>query len=935
MADGEWMYSGRTSRTDSTAEWQWKTDYYVKDANRGSKTVRPLCPCARCKMNNRQDSLNMTKHLWLYGYMPDFDMQINFPETDRVREEVMRQRINGNAHDGIANMLVDLHYANQAHSPPTEDPEEHEAPDLPDEPEPTAKAFLEMMATAKKPLYPGAEISQLDAISQLLADKAKHGETRSSFEDHLKTLGNMLPKGHCLPRTMYESKKIMKSLCMDYEKIHCCPKGCLLFRKEFAEHTHCSKCGASRYVEVKGAEGEMVQTKIAVKILRYLPFIRRIQRLYMDEETATQMTWHKTGKRYPDIHDKKKKMKHPADGEAWKHFDKVWPHKAEESRNVRIAIATDGFNPFGMSARSYSCWPVFVIPLNLPPGVLMQRKTIFLSLIIPGPDYPGKNLSVYMQPLIDDLQHSWEHGTWTYDRASKKNFRMTVWYQYSMHDLPGYALFCGHCTAGKMPCPVCRHALIFIWLKKGGKYSAFDKHRQFLPEGHRFRKDTKHFMKGEVVSEVNKIPTFDGKVVDAELRALKPKIKGKGFIGYGVTHNWTHIPGLTQLPYYKDLKLPHNIDVMHTEKNVAESVFHTTLNIPEKTKDNVKARVDQERLCDRKKLKMQRPEGKRKNWVKPNADFCLLPAQKKESFYWLKHNVHFPDGYCSNMSNGVNLATGKVNGLKSHDYHIWIERIMPVMLRGYLPDRVWRPLAELSHFFRTLCAKEICPEMMKKLHEKVPELICKLEVIFPPGMFTPMVHLMLHLPNEALLGGPVQNRWQFCIERIFKHMRTKCGNKNQIEACIAEAYIIEEVSDVSTTYYPEDVPTMHNPLSRYNTDDPSYIPNLLLFQRQGGKSGGQHNYTVTEQEWEDIMMYVLMNIEEVEETFFPQFLAEEWSGIENPDESEFDSLLRKGAPGRKNFVAWFMEKVISNSPPLSLVVYVNMELTILTKLVGK
>ena len=75
---------------------------------------------------------------------------------------------------------------------------------------------------------------------------------------------------------MYESKKIMKVLCMDYEKIHCCPKGCLLFRKEFAEHTHCSKCGASRYLEVKGADGKMEQTTVAVKILRYLPFIKRI-----------------------------------------------------------------------------------------------------------------------------------------------------------------------------------------------------------------------------------------------------------------------------------------------------------------------------------------------------------------------------------------------------------------------------------------------------------------------------------------------------------------------------------------------------------------------------------------------------------------------------------------------------------------------------------
>ena len=68
-------------------------------------------------------------------------------------------------------------------------------------------------------------------------------------------------------------------------------------------------------------------------------------------------------------------------------------------------------------------------------------------------------------------------------------------------------------------------------------------------------------------------------------------------------------------------------------------------------------------------------------------------------------------------------------------------------------------LAELRHFFRTLCAKEVSKEVIEKLHKKAPELIVKLEKIFPPGFFTPMTHLILHLANEVLLGGPVQNRW--------------------------------------------------------------------------------------------------------------------------------------------------------------------------------
>jgi hypothetical protein len=333
---------------------------------------------------------------------------------------------------------------------------------------------------------------------------------------------------------------------------------------------------------------------------------------------------------------------------------------------------------------------MFVIPLNLPPGALMQRNTIFLSLIIPGPNYLGKNLSVYMQPLVDDLNHSWHHPTLTYDRATKTNFLMKVWFHYSMHDMPGYALFCGWCTAGKWPCPVCRHLLEFLWLAAGKKYVAFDTHRKFLESDHPFRQDKKNFKKGKVVLEERQVPTFEGAVVRAELDALVLTPSGVPlYDGYGKTHNWTHEAAISKLEYYHKLELPHNIDVMHTKKNVAESLFHTICNIPEKTKDNVKARVDVKELCDRPAQHMRPPDKNQKGWFKPNSPFVLDKDQKKESFKWLKYAVNFPDGYCSNISKGVNIATGKVTGLKSHDYHIWIERLMPVMVRGYLPEHIW------------------------------------------------------------------------------------------------------------------------------------------------------------------------------------------------------------------------------------------------------
>jgi hypothetical protein len=61
-----------------------------------------------------------------------------------------------------------------------------------------------------------------------------------------------------------------------------------------------------------------------------------------------------------------------------------------------------------------------------------------------------------------------------------------------------------------------------------------------------------------------------------------------------------------------------------------------------------------------------------------------------------------------------------------------MERLLPVMFHEYLDDDVWTALAELSHFYRQLYAKEIKKEMMEKLEEKILVLICKLEKIFPP-----------------------------------------------------------------------------------------------------------------------------------------------------------------------------------------------------------
>ena len=80
-------------------------------------------------------------------------------------------------------------------------------------------------------------------------------------------------------------------------------------------------------------------------------------------------------------------------------------------------------------------------------------------------------------------------------------------------------------------------------------------------------------------------------------------------------------------------------------------------------------------------------------------------------------------------------------------------------------------------FLRVLCAKELSPGVVEDMEEFAPELLCKLEKIFPPGFFNPMQHLILHLPTQARLGGPVQDHWCYATERMQKTLRGKCKNK--------------------------------------------------------------------------------------------------------------------------------------------------------------
>jgi hypothetical protein len=172
------------------------------------------------------------------------------------------------------------------------------------------------------------------------------------------------------------------------------------------------------------------------------------------------------------------------------------------------------------------------------------------------------------------------------------------------------------------------------------------------------------------------------------------------------------------------------------------------------------------------------------------------------------------------------------------------------------------------------------------LERLAPVLLCKLEKIFPPSFFNPMQHLILHLPYEAQMGGGVQGRWCYAIERCLKTIRKKCRNKCKIEASIAEAYILEVVSNFTTTYYGDKLPSVHNP--------PPLVTMMVTMNRTLAYFEANSEAQVARhEEWRHIMLYVLTNLEEVT-PYLEQFLHEFWRRSRDPTPQEYDTLLRKG-----------------------------------------
>uniref|UniRef100_A0A2N9IMH0 DUF4218 domain-containing protein n=1 Tax=Fagus sylvatica TaxID=28930 RepID=A0A2N9IMH0_FAGSY len=172
---------------------------------------------------------------------------------------------------------------------------------------------------------------------------------------------------------------------------------------------------------------------------------------------------------------------------------------------------------------------------------------------------------------------------------------------------------------------------------------------------------------------------------------------------------------------------------------------------------------------------------------------------------WKEFDLQHPEFALEPRNVRLRLATDGFNlfGNMNNSYSMWPValipynllpwlQVLPIGMRGFVDKDISTILFELGSLFQDLCFRSLRRNDLENLEDRIVLILCKFEMFFPPAFFDVMVHIAVHLPREAILGGPVQYRWMYPIERFLRTLKGYVSNRARPEGSIAKTYILKE-----------------------------------------------------------------------------------------------------------------------------------------------
>jgi hypothetical protein len=126
----------------------------------------------------------------------------------------------------------------------------------------------------------------------------------------------------------------------------------------------------------------------------------------------------------------------------------------------------------------------------------------------------------------------------------------------------------------------------------------------------------------------------------------------------------------------------------------------------------------------------------------------------------------------------------------------------------------------------------------------------------------------------------VQFRWMYSQERELKKLRYTVCNEARVEGCIAEAFVCQEITNFSTMYF-SCANIVNAPTMRYHVVRDVPLRELSIFQWKGTSVGAPNAHYVTDKEWNYSMLYLYINMVEVE-LYFEKFYKIYWTSCVQP-----------------------------------------------------
>ena len=141
-------------------------------------------------------------------------------------------------------------------------------------------------------------------------------------------------------------------------------------------------------------------------------------------------------------------------------------------------------------------------------------------------------------------------------------------------------------------------------------------------------------------------------------------------------------------------------------------------------------------------------------------------------------------------------------------------QLLPVALRGILPENVRLAIVKVCAFLNAISQKVIDPESLSGLQIDVVQCLVSFELLFPPSFFNIMTHLLVHLVEEIRILGPVFLHNMFPFERFMGVLKKYVHNRARPEGSISKGYGTEEVIEFCVDFLP-DLKPIGVPESRY------------------------------------------------------------------------------------------------------------------------